>query len=364
METLEQKIARLKARKEELEAQEGGFDVNEYNQVCNQLSEAEYEFSQQQAHEQIVQQTAQEHEERVSQATDHFNTIIDGLDLGSGITLRQLIGDEEYYQLAAIGIKGVFQAQADTFSAQIRDLTAANAELELSNDNLRKKLAQMADEKAELENQLGQERLDHAQTSQYRDNAVGQLEEMAKIIEQKNGHIADLQDQISRGVGASIKTVNTEEEKRRQEEIAAKWNREHTVYDVVADDPLNPKTYTAKLAYNDQPVTYSWIAKNSYRVLNTQDEVSQFRTDHNAPVAQDDSPHPALDESIPAAADVAQFPEPPSLPTVSAPVADGEPSDGVDHAATERDYGSEIEVIKKRLDRLEKQAGLNTLEVA
>jgi hypothetical protein len=176
-------------------------------------------------------------------------------------------------------------------------------------------LAQVASDKADIENQLHQEKLDHSQTQQYRDNAVSQLEDAKKEIDRLNGHVDDLRQQINLGVQGSLKVVNSEEEEAKKTAALAELKRQFTVY---GEEPLDFKRskYRAKRATDDSEVEYTNLEKPSYTVINST-EVSQFRQQYPEPVAQEDHADTSLDQSVPTA-DVT-----PEVPFPEAPTIDG-----------------------------------------
>jgi chromosome segregation ATPase len=235
-----------------------------------------------------------------------FYEKLDSYDFGDGKTLRSLIPNQAIYNLISIGFKSLY-------ANEIEPLTKANEELTKEKDALSTKLAQVASDKADIENQLHQEKLDHSQTQQYRDNAASQLEEAKKEIDRLNGHVDDLRQQINIGVQGSLKVVNSEEEEAKKTAALAELKRQFTVY---GEEPLDFKRskYRAKRATDDSEVEYTNLEKPSYTVINST-EVSQFRQQYPEPVAQEDHADTSLDQSVPTA-DVTPevpFPEAPTI---------------------------------------------------
>jgi virulence-associated protein VapD len=235
-----------------------------------------------------------------------FYEKLDSYDFGDGKTLRSLIPNQAIYNLISIGFKSLL-------ASEIEPLTKSNAELSKENVELSAKLEQVSNDKADIANQLHQEKFDHTQTQQYRDNAVSQLEEAKKEIDRLNGHVDDLRQQINIGVQGSLKVVNSEEEEAKKTAALAELKRQFTVYD---EEPLDFKRskYRAKRATDDSEVEYTNLEKPSYTVINST-EVSQFRQQYPEPVAQEDHADPSLDQSVPTA-DVTPevpFPEAPTI---------------------------------------------------
>ncbi|MEC0231170.1 hypothetical protein [Paenibacillus alba] len=264
----------------------------------------------------------QDHETRVIQSTDDFFSKIDSLPISNGMTLRDMIPDEDLYQAAAIQIKGLFQAGIDDISKQLadsqRDYQEAHTNLQL------------------VTTQLNQEKLDHAQTQQYQSNAAVLLDEAQK-------EIAQLQEQLKTAT-AGVKTTNTEDEQKKKAELDAKIKREKTIYNVHWEDEIKRINYKANLAATGELITIPAPYIRAYPVIQ-ESEVPQFRqefgiaettvtdTDNTAtePVTEDVSSGVTPEETFPTVPSA----EHPEVPSVPAPVVTGQPETGVDGKTVE-----------------------------
>jgi hypothetical protein len=155
------------------------------------------------------------------------------------------------------------------------------------------------------------------------------------------------------------------DEQAEKERKAAEDRAKRTVYDVVPDNDINPKNYTAKLASTGETVTFNWTQKNFYTVLTDEAEVSQFRAQH---AEQSAVPDPALDTPV-------DVPTIPAIPEVTAPEAQF-PKDPV-QSGNEVDTGTsstdgpsaetvtraEHEALKARVDSLTNLAEVITEKV-
>ncbi|OAS19259.1 hypothetical protein [Paenibacillus oryzisoli] len=358
METAQQKVDRLQA---ELEALNNQSPRNEaaVNQTANALDEAKKELEQEQATQVKITQIQQAHEDRVTQSTDDFFNEIENLDISNGMTLRDVMIDESFYQSATISIKGLFQTGVDGLSQQI-------ATLEGENSDLVSRLKKETEERQKAESEREQERLDHTQTQQYRTN-------LANLLEEAQKEIAQLQEQL-KSATAGVKTTNTEEEQRKKAENDAKIKLERTIYNVIPDNPLFIKLYTVNLAATGESFTIPHYALKSYIVIQ-ESEVSQFRADNgiaettatsedNAPVEQatetiQDSVTPEVPfPELPRA----EAPEVPDVPAIG-PVAEGQQSVEVPGQTVEErisaleqsnlDMQTWIDSIEKRVGKLD-----------
>lgn len=248
----------------------------------------------------------------------------------------------------------------DTFQSIIDGIKATlSGKFKADLDAKEQAHAQLESQLQDALTQLAKEREDKAQALTERDdferklqNATVQLGEKDAVIAQQKGWIEDLQKQVAEAplahnrIDITPSNFDTEALKRKRAEEEANKPK---IYELEWADPILHNTYKAKDA-NGNDITFPWTELGKYNV-----QVGQFRpqaTPDVVPETARTSVEPALEAS---------FPEPPTLPTVPAQVADGESADGVDQQAVTR---AEIEVINKRLDRLEKHAGLNVLDVA
>jgi hypothetical protein len=155
------------------------------------------------------------------------------------------------------------------------------------------------------------------------------------------------------------------DEQAEKERKAAEDRAKRTVYDVVPDNDINPKNYTAKLASTGETVTFNWTQKNFYTVLTDEAEVSQFRSQH---AEQSSVPDPTLDTPV-------EVPTIPAIPEVT-PVQEAQFHEDAVQSGNEVDPGTpsadgpsaetvsrqEHEALKARVDSIENK--LNVQQVA
>jgi len=196
----------------------------------------------------ILEQISNEqYQERMQQEATDFSSIIDSLTF-DGMTIRDIIANEDIYQAVSITFKKAFDVKTDDFISTLKT-NQANAE---------------------------KEKLD----------LIAQLEEQKQIneqsqtqIEQLKDYVFDLQTQIAIGVSGAIKVV-TEDAKTIADRIR---QTKIKIYDRIGFDTFGSQvkdsqasTFTAKLASTDENISFGYLEAGKYLVL-TDDELSQFR---------------------------------------------------------------------------------------
>lgn len=341
METIQQKVDRLQAELEALNSQSPRNEAA-VNQTANALDEAKRELAQQAAEQMKIQDAAVE-----------FVSALDTMDFG-GLTLRQVIGSEDGYQLVTIELKKAFIAQADEFSKQLMNANEQRTHLQSTFEALFNKSQEQEKEIDETNRLLNEEKFARAHAEQYRDNASKQLEEAKKEIERLNGQVDDLRKEIAVGAREAYKVVDSEAEAQKKKELADKIRAERTVYDVVPDSLINPKNYTAKLVATNEVVTYNWTKQNFYIELKDENEILQFRQQHGKPefIESDNAEiaAPVQDSVTPEEA----FPELPSaiapeVPALPASVVEGSPYNVGQSPITKEEFENRIRQVKEEI---------------
>ncbi|OCT12617.1 hypothetical protein A8709_32930 [Paenibacillus pectinilyticus] len=306
MESTQQKVDRLQAELDALNAQSPRNETA-INQTAIALDEAKRELAQQAA-EQI----------KIQDAAIEFVSALDTMDF-DGLTLRQVIGSEDGYQLVTIELKKAFIAQADEFSKQLTGEIEQRLQLQSMFDAVSAKIQAQDKEIDDTNRLLNEEKFARAQAEQYRDNAAKQLEEAKKEVERLNAQVDDLRKEIAVGAREAYKVVDTEAEAQKKKELADKIRKDRTVYDVVPDNVINPKNYTAKLVATDEVVNYNWTKKNFYIELTDENEILQFRQQYSQPEATESDPAEVATSLPDSVTPEETFPDLPSaeLPEVS-----------------------------------------------
>lgn len=366
METLVQKVARLRDELTALQAHEGNEAA--INQKAIEIHEAEQALGQEQATQVKIQE---EHVARVSTVATQFDEFLEKMNLG-GMTLRQVVGGVTEYQLISIELKKAFTAQAEQFSTQLSEQQAVHNEemrasqdrenqLQRQNENLQARAISQEALLDEASRKANQDALERANLEQSRNNAVAQLEEARIQIAQQKGHIEDLQTQIAIGVRGAINVIDTEEEERQKKDLADRIRKERTIYDVEWVDVILQNRRKAKLAATGEEFEFPWTEEGKYFVIKAA-EVSQFRNEHpsdqevvsDSPLGNEEVPN-----VTPPTAPEATFPElpsaiPPNIPGEVPVVIPTPESSGQGQTSEER-----IEALERRVTELEKVCSLN-----
>jgi hypothetical protein len=156
------------------------------------------------------------------------------------------------------------------------------------------------------------------------------------------------------GVRAAIQVIDPEEQARREQEENERIERikaQKTVYDVKGDRDINPVNFTAKRVIDGETVTFNWTQKNSYIILDDEQQVLQFRLQH-AP-KPDESNLPSIVEppAVDAVIEEPQFPET-TESTSQGGLGMVDPAQGAGTAVSREDF----EALKQRVERLEQRA--------
>jgi DNA repair exonuclease SbcCD ATPase subunit len=347
---LQEKLSQLRSQLDD-ERTKPEINVDLVNLLTNQISELEYKIAQETEQE---QERIQQHEQRLTEVIVGFDNVVDQMDFG-GLTLRQVIGDDEVYSVIKVEFKRYIQAQADKDSQQIlalqKELTeqrraADDRELQLQrqNESLQATLANTRQQLFDATQQL--------QDSNNRiDAAAKELDEAQVKIKQLEGWNEDLHRQIANGVRGELKVIDTAEEEAKKKELADKLRKERTVYNVRWKDEIKRTAYLANLALTGEEIEFPWTKKAAYFEI-PETEVSQFRgqyaTEPSAevpPVAEEPVQDSVEQES--------SFPGPittPAIPTVTPPAVyepisgvPGEPSTGAVVSKTLEQRVAELE---------------------
>jgi chromosome segregation ATPase len=329
MSELEQRIADLKAQKEAMEGQEN-FDVNEYNKVLNDISEAEYQLSQQQEKEQREQQQ----QTVINNAVDMLPTIFEALFPAD--KFQQIFGlnlyaekQQQFYQLSRANTAQQLQETSQAYEATIAqkddkikllNKQALEVQQQLDTANKASKEEKDAHDRTAAELAETRKQLTASQAeSASKDETIAELKSKLNATQQPKAEpSSNLQDMITQVKSTSAMSAN---------DLVSRWLARQTSDEVKAVVPEVPSA---------APATFP-------------DTSTTSQTDHNG-------------DTEASSAEV----QPPSLTEETFPVAPGlemaDEQQGVQPAGA--DVSAEIERIKARLDRLEKQANLPALEVA
>jgi hypothetical protein len=207
-------------------------------------------------------------------------------------------------------VKDALTENDNEHNAKYADLESKYTALRAERDSFKKNSEDQTQLAETLRQQLSQTVIERDDAFSKRDAAV---EEKKQRDAQES---ADLQKMIA-------------DEQAEKERKAAEDRAKRTVYDVVPDNDINPKNYTAKLASTGETVTFNWTQKNFYTVLTDEAEVSQFRLQH---AEQSNQANPALDTPV-------EVPTIPAIPEVK-PVQEAQFHEGTVQSGNEVDPGA------------------------
>jgi chromosome segregation ATPase len=339
METLQEKIARLKAEKERLEGAEN-IDVNEYNLVCNQLSQAEWELAQQQETEQRVQQQ----EEKVQSITlpYDYNEIFDNAKANETIIelIQQAVRQNNEEHNAEIEqMRSEYMEKLRAAEEREVQLQRQNAELQKQLEAESAQLAAALQERDEAKKQLQQVTAERDDFETKLKNAGNEIEDLKREIEQVKSWNDDLHKQIAVGARNMTKVHDINVNDRLAQ---------------LAEEAKNAKVKTAlELALEGN--TFRGKVTPPSIIVPGSNEVQPFRQDNHTQVGQEAVGQSANTQEV-------TFPQVPSVPVPE--VAAANTTAQVAGETTARDFAKEIDHINARLDRLEKLANLPELEKA
>jgi hypothetical protein len=306
-------------------------DYNQINAIIAEINQVEAEIADEQEKE-LLQEEAkkaeQAHIERVVQATDELADVIDNLDVGEGLTLRNYFDSEGDYQLITIAIKQSVSTKLAAFSEVIRGYEEREVSHERQISNLQQALKDANQAKADVQAEASAQvaALNQVIVDKETENAelANKLFQASSDIDKAQTEIESLKAQLAakNKVNEGTPELSAEERAKRVLEKKA----EITVYNVVPDAELNPRNYTAILAATGETIQFTWLQKNRYIVVDESAGL-QFRTEFEAatkPVAQvvvPDQPLvttepaeiPAVE--IPAIEPVSQFPAVEEVPS-------------------------------------------------
>jgi len=202
----------------------------------------------------LEQLSNSEHQERIQQATTEFSSILDNLSL-DGMSMRELIGDEDIYQAVNILVKQAFDAQVTVFSNTNKDIQTNSAK-------------QIAAVTAELN-----------QAKEDKANAEADLQASQIEIDKLNAENSELKTKL-----ASMPTAPTyspEEQSQQIKDLADKIRQSKVkIYDKMALD-ISGSNFSAKLATTGETFTFKHLYEKSYVVI-TEEEALQLQQEEKA----------------------------------------------------------------------------------
>lgn len=235
---------------------------------------------------------------RIEEATAQAAYFLDNLVI-EGMTMRELCAGEAEYQVLKISVQNKIISMAEESSRLLAESQAEDAarqnELKKQIEIYKAKAEEESKEAAEDHETIRQLRVDLAQSQLERNDFEAKLNNAGAEIERLNSQVDDLRKEIAVGARNAYKVSDVEQtEQLKQLADQIKASRIH-VYDVVPDNVINPKNYTATRADNGEPVTYNWTQAKNYIEIKDAAEVERFRQQFANKEAVQDIP---LDEPV------------------------------------------------------------------
>lgn len=334
MNDLEQRIADLKAQKEAMEAQDN-FDVNEYNKIVNDLSEAEYELAQQQEKE----QRDQKQQEVIDSSIDMLPEIFAALFPQD--TFSQILGltnyadkQQQFYQIVKAYTAEQVQKATEPYE---QDLAAKDEKIRLMN----KQSLEVQNQLDTISAQLQAEKDAHDKTQAELADVRAKLNTALSDSAAKDEKINELQSKLD---NAQPKAQPSADLQSMIEQTKIKSQSSISVDDLIARFNARQKTDEVKLPLPEVPQIGGATFPQAQPTDNSV---------HNGDTAAPTAPIQPPEVTPPAT-----FPQLPD--TNNAEMANEQ--QGVQQEGA--DVAKEIEHIKARLDRLEQVANLPALEKA
>lgn len=236
-------------------------------------------LEQMEQHEGRIQASVQETQNWIETAT------IAGLPIESYFPdpnefgLLKIVFKQRDAEIAARNSKQVMDVQNEC-NERLRLATDENKQLQEQIAALQADVTKSDEEKHELSAQISILTGQVEDLESKRKAAMTELEEARGIIDQKNGHIDQLHQQIALGAVGMLNVVDVEEEAKKAE-MERQTQLRRVVYDLVPDNVINPKNYTAKRALNDEEITINWAYLKNFKVLESQEEARRFREENS-----------------------------------------------------------------------------------
>jgi hypothetical protein len=217
------------------------------------------------------------HGARVEQSRTAALSAIETLTYG-GVTLRQLCESDTGYDMAVKMVDMLTTAQAEQSSKLIQGYEEREIQQQRQNESLQKIIEDAKSVNAELVRTFNQASIEKEDAEAKKAAAVQQLEEAQAEIKRLEAKVQEQRDELAVGVRGSINVIDTEQQAAEMAALAEKIKADKTIYDLVPDQAINPKNYTAKLASTGEKITFNWTQKNSFIIITDPNEVEQFRT--------------------------------------------------------------------------------------
>lgn len=355
---LETRKAQLETEKEQIE-QEEAIDqdrligvINELNVISNRLSE-----------KREVLDDMQESEKMLQSAIEENAYLMDNLVIG-GLTMRELITDEQSYQLVKIAVQQFLDERAQANIQERADLKAKyRNEVQTLTDDNSAKAKQVEDLTYRLnaaETKVSDLTSDNVQLKIERDDymsklhhAADQLDEAKKEIARLNSEIDDLRIEKAVGARDAYKVISTGEQIAKA--LEAFKNSRVKVTNMRWEDELRKTHYLAEKADSGETIRFSHLEKGKYLEV-SQEEAARFR----AEASQSNHNDMALVEPTESVTET--FPIPPVVEI--AELGLDQTDAGVEVAGEEFVTKAEFEKLKTQVDHLYMLSGHTKPEAA
>jgi vacuolar-type H+-ATPase subunit I/STV1 len=213
--------------------------------------------------------------------TERIGYILDNMTV-EGLTIAEIITNDDEYKLVRKGVQEAFTLQAQSYEEQLNNLRASSFfNLKFMTD--RANQAEQANEQLKTDNKNlettnYQLTLDNEALDEKVRKGAEQLHEATQQIEQKNQHIQDLQNQIAIGVRGALNVVDIPQDtsKMAAEIIARKVRITNVRFK--DENGIDLRVKLAEVVLTGEIVEYEAIYEKRYIILNAE-QAEQYRAD-------------------------------------------------------------------------------------
>lgn len=295
----------------------------------------------------------QEKYERMTTALTETAAAVDSMDI-DGISLRELIPDEQAYQFVKIAFQSMLNAKDAKYIDELatvqterkeeqRAFAEREANLVFQMREKDKLLAQNETKFNELEGRLNTVEFERDEALKVRDNAAAEIEGYKLALAEKDEHINKLRTEIAVGAKGAVQIDHTEQLRQAKE---AFLNSRIKVTNIRWADEIKQREYMAELASTGETITFNRLEKGKYLEV-SQEEASRFRAEQAQSAAE---AAPTVEDTVPSTPLVTGEITPPELPFRE----EVGPVEGLDTSAAGEVAQPTLEEAFRRIEALEK----------
>jgi hypothetical protein len=264
--------------------QSGGVDQSQIDLWNVQLTDFRKEMAEAESH-------IQAHEVKLQEATESIGYILDTMTI-EGLTIAELITDDDIYKLVRAGVQNAYVEQAEKNLQAISEQQALHqAEIKAIMERVslaEGKAEQLQSANSDLEVKNYQLTIENDELSNKVTKGAELLNDANSQIEQQKTHIEELQTQIAIGVRGALNVVHVPQDTSKiAEEIRAKKVR---ITDVKYQDEtgIDRRIKTAVEVLTGKEISYEAIYEKRYIILNLE-EAAQYRAEIEQKKAEEEA---------------------------------------------------------------------------